>query len=209
LAFQWLRQGSVPALRIAQREAPRQLIDSESSNRYRHAAVQQQNTATMDRTESSATLSNMDNRNVEWINYPGTWVFYMFLIWMTKIMLGFLMSPEDTWTTTHIIHGSISFLALHWVKGSPDGSSQGEYNSLTFWEQLDGGASWTKNKKLFAVTEAILCLIACFRSNYRPSYIVINCIVMFFCTVPKVPAMHRVRLFGVNTTVGIDDKKEE
>jgi hypothetical protein len=32
---------------------------------------------------------------------------------------------------------------------------------------------------------------------------------MFFCTVPKVPAMHRVRLFGVNTTVGIDDKKEE
>jgi hypothetical protein len=163
----------------------------------------------MQRVDSDSHLANLDNKNVEWLNYPGTWTFYLVLIFIVKLCLSFMMSPEDTWTTTHVIHGVVSFAALHWIKGSPDEGSQGEYNSLTFWEQMDGGAAWTKNKKLFTLTETLLCFIACYRSNYNMSYIAVNFAVWIVCIVPKVPGMHQIRLFGLNTTVGIDDVKKE
>jgi hypothetical protein len=31
-------------------------------------------------------------------------------------------------------------------QGSPDEFSQGEFNGLTLWEQLDGGEAWTSTK---------------------------------------------------------------
>jgi len=36
----------------------------------------------------------------------------------------------------------------------------------------------------------------------------VNLPVYALCVVPKVPVMHRVRLFGINATVGIDDVVE-
>ena len=53
------------------------------------------------------------------------------------------------------------------------------------------------------------CFIACYRSNYNMSYIAVNFAVWIVCIVPKVPGMHQIRLFGLNTTVGIDDVKKE
>lgn len=50
----------------------------------------------------------------------------------------------------------ITFYFFHWTKGSPDEFSQGEWNGLTFWEQLDAGFPWTKTKKFLMLVPTIL-----------------------------------------------------
>lgn len=52
----------------------------------------------------------------------------------------------------------IFFLLFHWVKGSPDTFSQGEFNGLTLWEQLDNGTPWTRTKKVFFLVPTMLCV---------------------------------------------------
>ena len=49
-----------------------------------------------------------------------------------------------------------TFILFHWIKGSPDENTQGEYNSLTFWEQLDAGVPWTYNKKFLTLVPTLL-----------------------------------------------------
>ena len=50
----------------------------------------------------------------------------------------------------------ITFYFFHWTKGSPDEFSQGEWNGLTFWEQLDAGVPWTKTKKFLMIVPTVL-----------------------------------------------------
>jgi hypothetical protein len=45
---------------------------------------------------------------------------------------------------------------LHWVKGAPDDSTQGVYNGLTLYEQIDGGVPWTDTKKFLILIPTIL-----------------------------------------------------
>lgn len=97
---------------------------------------------------------------------------------------------------------------LHWIKGCPDDSTQGEYNALTLYEQIDAGTPWTATKKFLILVPTFLCLIACFTANYKPFYIVVNCGIMFICVIGKFPQMHRVRIFGINSTPGIDQPIE-
>ncbi len=43
-------------------------------------------------------------------------------------------------------------------------------------------------------------------SNYDYKYLSINApVYILLGIVPKIPEMHRVRLFGINSTIGIDD----
>ena len=43
-------------------------------------------------------------------------------------------------------------------------------------------------------------------SNYDYQYLAINAPVYIVLGIlPKIPEMHRVRLFGINSTIGIDD----
>ena len=51
-------------------------------------------------------------------------------------------------------------------------------------------------------------LVACFTADYKPFYIVVNCGIMFICVIGKFPQMHRVRIFGINSTPGIDQPIE-
>lgn len=137
------------------------------------------------------------------------------------------------------------------MKGSPDTFSQGEFNGLTLWEQLDNGIPWTRNKKVFFLVPTILCvgesewivgrgvwmmvdgmeptranahypptlfppppppnsiLAASYVSNYDFKYLAINApVYVILGILPKIPEMHRVRLFGINSTIGIDDADE-
>lgn len=50
----------------------------------------------------------------------------------------------------------VTFYFFHWTKGSPDEFSQGEWNGLTFWEQLDAGVPWTKTKKFLMIVPTVL-----------------------------------------------------
>eukprot|EP00598_Pedospumella_elongata_P005312 CAMPEP_0184980686 /NCGR_PEP_ID=MMETSP1098-20130426/10611_1 /TAXON_ID=89044 /ORGANISM="Spumella elongata, Strain CCAP 955/1" /LENGTH=123 /DNA_ID=CAMNT_0027504159 /DNA_START=344 /DNA_END=715 /DNA_ORIENTATION=+ len=105
-------------------------------------------------------------------------------------------------------HGVTTFVMLHWIKGCPDDSTQGEYNGLTLFEQIDAGVPWTATKKFLILVPTLLCLIACFTASYKPFYIVVNCGIMLICVIGKFPQMHRVRIFGINSTPGIDNAVE-
>lgn len=50
----------------------------------------------------------------------------------------------------------LTFYFFHWTKGSPDEFSQGEWNGLTFWEQLDAGVPWTTTKKFLMIVPTVL-----------------------------------------------------
>ena len=91
---------------------------------------------------------------------------------------------------------------MHWIKGSPDEMSQGEYNGLTWWEQLEGDAS---NKKFYMLVPTVLCLIASVSTNYDRSHLLVNVPLWLLVVVAKMPGMQGVRLFGWNKTAGIDD----
>ena len=93
---------------------------------------------------------------------------------------------------------------FHWIKGCPDGSTQGDYNGFTLYEQIDAGVAWTNTKKFLMLMPTLLCWIACHIANYQPFYILVNCGLFLICIIAKIPEMHRVRIFNINSTVGID-----
>ncbi|CAM9233019.1 unnamed protein product [Phaeothamnion confervicola] len=99
-----------------------------------------------------------------------------------------------------------TFSFFHWIKGSPDEFSQGEWNGLTFWEQLDAGLPWTPTKKFLMLVPAILCLIPSVLTDYDPWYLAVNVPVFVVLVVGKLPIMHRVRIMSINTTAGVDDR---
>ncbi len=45
---------------------------------------------------------------------------------------------------------------FHWIKGCPDDSTQGEYNGLTLYEQIDAGVPWTRTKKFLILVPTLL-----------------------------------------------------
>jgi ORMDL family len=97
---------------------------------------------------------------------------------------------------------------FHWVKGCPDASTQGEYNGFTLYEQLDAGIPWTSTKKFLMLMPTLITWMACYIADYKPIYIVVNCGMFLILIIGKIPEMHRVRIFGINSTAGIDTKIE-
>lgn len=93
---------------------------------------------------------------------------------------------------------------FHWIKGCPDDSTQGEYNGYTLYEQMDAGVPWTASKKFLMLIPTLITWMACYIANYRPTYIVVNCCIFVILIIAKIPEMHRVRIFGINSTAGID-----
>jgi len=97
-------------------------------------------------------------------------------------------------TVVNVAHGVITFLGLHWAKGSPDPTAQGEragrvrterrscrggddtrpfsarrrrYDHLTVWEQIDGGRPWTAVKQIFLLVPTVMMLLALNAADYE------------------------------------------
>tara|TARA_B110000090_G_C13209851_1_gene380405 strand:- start:112 stop:684 length:573 start_codon:yes stop_codon:yes gene_type:complete len=150
------------------------------------------------------------NKNVEWMSGPGTkacYVLFVLLLWAFFHVTG-MFDAEDCWTVTNVIHAVATLTFFHWMKGNPDDTSQGDYNGFTLYEQLDAGAAYTTTKKFLMIIPALLCWLSCHLKNYNKSDVVVNLGMFLLCIIPKVPEMHQVRLFGVNSTPGIDDPIE-
>ncbi len=90
------------------------------------------------------------------------------------------------------------------MKGSPDDNSMGDYRELTFYEQIDEGHAWTGNKKFLIVLPTVLLMLASVTTDYDVKHLMINIPVWVVLTLAKLPELHRVRIFGINSTVGID-----
>eukprot|EP00937_MAST-01D_sp_MAST-1D-sp2_P007981 g7981.t1 len=147
--------------------------------------------------------------NVNWINSPGTWTFYIVLIVLARLFLALLgFGAAMGWTTLHVIHATISFAALHYMKGSPDGSSQGDYNHATFWEQIEEEGHWSPNKKLLCAVPTVLCLLALVTGDYQPVFMWTNVPCWCLEMIPKFPVYYKVRPRAWSTTTGIDDDTE-
>lgn len=171
--------------------------------------------STLGRTYSDQYVSGtsevdyFQNKNANWLDGTGTKFCYMLFLFLTW---GFLhlsrwFTPEDCWTVTNVIHTVTTFIFFHWIKGSPE-DAQGEYNALTLYEQIDAGVPYTLTKKFLMVIPAYLCWMSCHLSNYKTMVNVVNLGMFALCVIPKIPEMHRVRVLGVNQTIGIDDPVE-
>eukprot|EP01041_Mallomonas_annulata_P000317 gene317-576_t len=165
-------------------------------------------TRSVSEKDFSPYTESIVNKNVEWMNSPFTSVSYVLSIltcWGILHISQFF-SPADCWTYTNIIHGAITFILLHWIKGCPDDSTQGIFNGDTVYEQMDGGIPWTRNKKFLMLIPTLLTWMACHAANYEPAYLLVNLSIFFVIIIAKIPSMHHVRIFGINSTPGIDTK---
>mmetsp|Transcript_14062 Transcript_14062/g.44361 ORF Transcript_14062/g.44361 Transcript_14062/m.44361 type:complete len:185 (-) Transcript_14062:39-593(-) len=157
----------------------------------------------------SGTQQESEQRNVavEWLRNRSTVLCGAYLLFLGLFYgaMTTLCSPTLASTLTNITHGLLTFLGLHWAKGSPDPVAQGEYDGLTVWEQIDGGVPWTTSKKIFMLVPTIMMLLALNATNYDKQYMAVNLPFYALCIIPKLPLLHGVRIFGINSTVGIDD----
>ncbi|CAN0536038.1 unnamed protein product [Ectocarpus sp. 12 AP-2014] len=83
------------------------------------------------------------------------YVLFIATIWGVVHMTQIFSLAKST-TMVNVVHGLITFYFFHWTKGSPDEFTQGEWNGLTFWEQLDAGVPWTKTKKFMMIVPTVL-----------------------------------------------------
>ncbi|BDA45306.1 ORM1-like protein 3 [Coccomyxa sp. Obi] len=138
------------------------------------------------------------NKNVEWLSAPGAWTFIMALIGLGWLILSLFMDSGLAWTYVHLLHGVITYYLLHWNKGSPVQMDQGKYDNLTFWEQLDDGVQNTNTRKFLTIVPVALFLLATHGTDYRRQPLGLNLIVLLVLVIAKFPAMHKVRIFGIN-----------
>lgn len=139
------------------------------------------------------------NRNAEWVSTAGGWAFILVLLalgWLASAAL--LGDAGKAWTAIHLAHGALTFYLFHWMKGSPVGSDQGKYDGLTFWEQLDDGVQNTATRKFLIFLPALIFALASHGSDYSAQPLGLNLVVLAVLLVAKLPAMHTVRLFGIN-----------
>jgi hypothetical protein len=76
--------------------------------------------------------------------------------------------------------------------------AQGKYDSLTFWEQLDDGMQNTANRKFLTVVPVALFVLATHGTDFRRQPLGLNLIVLLVLVIAKLPALHKVRIFGIN-----------
>jgi len=154
----------------------------------------------------SAGLGFEPNKNTDWLEDRYFFVYYAILLVGARLAFGVLfwmfglMEDHYSWTAVHISHTIISFILLHWLKGTPFqlAEDQGQYNQDTFWEQIDHGRQGTWNRRMFTTIPVIIFLIASYTNHWETSTTIINVVFLLLAIVPKMDAMDHVRIAGIN-----------
>lgn len=140
------------------------------------------------------------------------WIYIFFVLFVEFTVLALplnIATFQSSFTYTNVIHGFLTLLFLHWIKGSPNFYEQGELNAMTLWEQLTSSPynSQSSNnvKKVLHVVPTLLCYLACHFANYDKLLCFINVLVWAVLVIAKSDGMNGVRLWGINRTIGIDD----
>ncbi|KAK9727645.1 sphingolipid homeostasis protein orm1 [Basidiobolus ranarum] len=141
------------------------------------------------------------NLNSSWVNYKGVWVFNFILIFFLKVFFVIIpgISVETSWTLTNLTYNIISYAVFHWIIGVPFEFNQGACDELTLWEQMDNGTQFSPSKKYFTAAPIILFLLGIHYTHYDGIMFIVNLTALTINLIGKLPAMHRVRLFGINT----------
>ena len=164
--------------------------------------------------ESDTDAENEINKNAG-IMSTGAGTFYIISCLVVTTTLSFVVSNPDgttnwafTLTYLNVAHGLVTLYALHWKKGSVVEADQGEYDELTWWEQVDGGIYWTKTKRFLTIVPCCIFYITMHvihrdtdsSSRLYYKYMMLNVVVTLVVLVAKMPFMHKARVFGINKT---------
>lgn len=85
------------------------------------------------------------------------------------------------------------------ITGTPFGdSNQGEYDGLTLWEQMDEGVQFTPSKKFLTALPIGMFLISTHYTHYDATLFLVNFLPLVIVLIAKLPALYRVRFFGIN-----------
>eukprot|EP00162_Nutomonas_longa_P006100 comp16702_c0_seq1/m.27063 comp16702_c0_seq1/g.27063 ORF comp16702_c0_seq1/g.27063 comp16702_c0_seq1/m.27063 type:complete len:157 (+) comp16702_c0_seq1:138-608(+) len=132
---------------------------------------------------------------------------FSFFFFYVLIVLGFriammLIGLENTvaWTTTFLAQTFVTFFLFHWIKGVPfEGYDQGKYSQSTFWEQIHAeDEGWGLAKKLCMILPLFLYMVCIHYSVSQLSLATLNTAAIALNIVPKLPILHKKRLFGLN-----------
>lgn len=161
------------------------------------------------------------NRNTDWAYQNNSFLLisYILLILVAQICVMTLTAQpwrsdndvDVSWTITNALHGLITLLYFHWIKGSPNFyETGGEMNGMTFWEQIESSPNNIHQFHFFIkisiIVPTVLCHLACQFGRYKPSIVLVNaCVWLCLVIVPKMSFMNGVRILGINRTAGIDD----
>ena len=150
--------------------------------------------------KKSTSLPTITNKNVSFIDNPICWVFYVILLVVIRIIFsGLGISTPTAWTLLNWLHGIVSYLLFHWVKGTPFIDDHGAYSQQTFWEQIDDSIQYTRARKFLAICPIVLFVIALDAGQYELAYVWMNFPILVLTILPKLPMMHGVRIFGINS----------
>ncbi|KAJ9079698.1 sphingolipid homeostasis protein orm1 [Entomophthora muscae] len=140
------------------------------------------------------------NWNSSWTNYRGAWSANLILIVILKILFSSIpsISKELSWTLTNLTYNLVTFWVFHMMTGVPYQFNQGACDHLTLWEQIDNEAQYTATKKFLTSVPIILFLVSAHFSRYDLSLFTVNILSLILSLIGKLPAMHKVRLFGIN-----------
>jgi len=155
-------------------------------------------------TSDSPTKRRMRSGGLFW-----TYIFIIIFIQIAVMTLPLgIVTFESSFTVTNMIHGLVTMIFLHWIKGSPNFYEQGELNAMTLWEQLQSSPQMrysNSTKKVLFIVPTVLCYFACHFCNYDRKLSSSNLIVWAICIIAKMEGMNGVRIWGINRTIGIDD----
>eukprot|EP00823_Brevimastigomonas_motovehiculus_P002110 TRINITY_DN1347_c0_g3_i1.p1 TRINITY_DN1347_c0_g3~~TRINITY_DN1347_c0_g3_i1.p1 ORF type:complete len:168 (-),score=29.51 TRINITY_DN1347_c0_g3_i1:574-1077(-) len=143
------------------------------------------------------------NKNVEWLSSKGFWFFYILSLIIGRLSAGMFfvfigISDMLAWTIINCLHAVGTFYFVHWIRGTPISDDQGMYQKYTFWEQIDDGRQYTVTRKLFILVPVVISVLACVEGGWSFYNTAINFSLLVFQVVPKLHALHGVRLFGIN-----------
>ncbi|KAH6577054.1 hypothetical protein BASA62_001052 [Batrachochytrium salamandrivorans] len=157
-----------------------------------------------DKMMMNQLFQSTDNpNNSTWVNSRGSWIATIVVIFIMRVGLAVVpgISTEASWTLTNLGYNAITFVMFHWISGVPYSINQNEYDGLTLWEQIDGGAQFTPTKKYLTAVPIILFLLSTHYTHYDFPTFMVNLTSLVIVLVAKLPSMHQVRLFGVNEII--------
>ncbi|KAF9364383.1 hypothetical protein BGX34_001697 [Mortierella sp. NVP85] len=143
------------------------------------------------------------NLNSSWVNDKGAWMTNVIIIFLIKFFFGIIpgVSQELSWTLTTLTYNVGSYIMFHVVTGVPFEFSQGAYDGITLWEQIDGGVQFTATRKYLTAVPIVLFFVSSHYTNYAPASFFLSLIVTIISLIAKLPLMHQVRLFDINQKI--------
>ncbi|PVU89839.1 hypothetical protein BB559_004906 [Furculomyces boomerangus] len=140
------------------------------------------------------------NMNSTWINLRGSWMTNIFIIVSFRVLFGIIpwISTRTAWTLTNLGYCLFQYIMFHGIVGTPFEVNQGEFDELTMWEQLDSGTQFTPSKKFLFAAPIVLFLVSTHYCNYDIYSFSISLVAVLIVLIAKLPALHRVRFFGIN-----------